>query len=398
MQKVRIGVIGYGYWGPNLVRTLVDLPDVTVVAVAERDEGRNHAVREKFPQIEAVVSDHTQLLTMGLDAVAVATPPETHFALVAECLENDLDVFVEKPLATTTRDAARLVELADERDRVLMVGHIVEYHPTIGALKEIINSGELGTIRYIDTVRAGLGLFHPTLNVIWDLAPHDISVLIHLLGTTPTHVSTSAIACVQESVADVAYSSFTFPNGVLAHSRLSWLDPFKTRRITVVGSDKMAVYDDLDPHEMLKIYDKRVSTVPIAETFGDAQFAYHYGSVTSPYIKFEEPLRIECRHFAECVIGRRRPMTDGRNGLRVVKVIEAAQRSLRNGGERVAIESGPAPSAADPESPTLARTGSSKNGHNNQPSIDLNTLDKAPPVMIPDEPPSSPETAATVEG
>ncbi|MDH3678743.1 MAG: Gfo/Idh/MocA family oxidoreductase [Acidimicrobiia bacterium] len=339
MHAVRIGVVGYGYWGPNLVRTLIDLPEVVLVVVAERDPARMQEIRDKHPQVEVVVSDHKQLLSMELDAVAVVTPPETHFSIVKEYLENGLDVFVEKPITTSADDAAQLVTLAEERGRVLMVGHIAEYHPTIRALKEIIDSGELGPIRYIDTVRAGLGLFHPSLNVIWDLAPHDISILIHLLGAAPTHASTSAIACVQDSVEDVAYSAFTFPNGVLAHSRLSWLDPLKMRRITVVGSDKMVVYDDLEPHEKLKIYDKHVTTVPKTDTFGDFQFAYHYGSVTSPYVEFEEPLRIECRHFAKCVIEGSQPMTDGRSGLRVVQVIEAAQESLRNQGSQVAVGS-----------------------------------------------------------
>lgn len=339
MQTVRMGVVGYGYWGPNLVRTLVDLPEVTLAAVADRDPARRQDVHDRFPRIDTIVADHRDLLSMGLDAVAVATPPETHFAIVKDLLENGLDVLVEKPITTSAADAARLVQIAEQHGRILMVGHIAEYHPTIKAVKEIIDSGELGTIRYIDTVRAGLGLFHPSLNVIWDLAPHDISILIYLLGAAPTQASTSAISCVQDAVEDVAYSTFTFPNGVLAHSRLSWLDPFKMRRITVVGSDKMVVYDDLEPHEKLKIYDKKVTTVPRTDTFGDYQFSYHYGSVTSPYVKFEEPLRIECQHFAECVVGRTRPQTDGLNGLRVVQVIEAAQESLRTQGAQVPVNS-----------------------------------------------------------
>lgn len=361
MADVRMGVVGYGYWGPNLVRTLIDLPEVTLVAVADRDPSRMESVRTKYPQIEAIVSDHRQLYSMGLDAVAVVTPPETHFGMVKECLENDLHVLVEKPMTTSADHAARLVELADERDRILMVGHIAEYHPTVRAVKQIIDSGELGTIRYIDTVRAGLGLFHPSLNVIWDLAPHDISILIHLLGETPTHASTSAIACVQDAIEDVAYSTFSFPNGVLAHTRLSWLDPFKMRRLTVVGSEKMVVYDDLEPHEKLKIYDKHVVTVPRTDTFGDYQFAYHYGSVTSPYVEFEEPLRIECRHFAECIIEGTQPMTDGRSGLRVVQVIEAAQESLRTHGSKVAVGSVSA-TGADKSVDRARRNGSVGNG------------------------------------
>lgn len=337
MRSVRVGVVGYGHWGPNIVRTLSEMPDVTVAAVADRSEQRLNDARWKHPRIELVVQDHRELFELDLDAVMVATPPETHFSIVREFLARGIDIFVEKPLATNSEDAAQMMAMADRLGRVLMVGHIAEYHPTVRALKRLIESGELGTIRYIDTVRAGLGLFHPSLNVLWDLAPHDISILIHLLGEAPTHASARGIACVQPSVEDVVYSTYTFPGGVLAHSRLSWLDPLKTRRITVVGSEKMAVYDDLEPHEKLKVYDKRVDAIPITDTFGDFQFSYHYGSTTSPYIELEEPLRVECRHFVDCVRTREKPLTDGANGVKVVQVIEAAQRSLQDGGTSTAV-------------------------------------------------------------
>jgi predicted dehydrogenase len=218
-----------------------------------------------------------------------------------------------------------------------MVGHIGSYNPAVRELKRMIDSGELGEIRYIDVVRAGLGLFHPTLNVIWDLAPHDVSILLHILGEAPRSVSTRGIACVQESIEDVAYMTLMFHSGILAHTRMSWLDPCKTRRITVVGTQKMVLYDDLESHEKLKIYDKSVNAIRETDTFGDYQFAYHYGSVVSPYIHFEEPLRLECLHFVECVVEHKEPLTDGHNGVRVVQVIEAAQRSLRERGVQVSI-------------------------------------------------------------
>jgi predicted dehydrogenase len=197
----------------------------------------------------------------------------------------------------------------------------------------------------VDAIRAGLGLFHPSMNVIWDLAPHDLSIFLHILGESPLSVSTRGIACVQGTIEDVAYMALMFPSGVMAHTRMSWLDPCKTRRITVVGSKKMVVYDDLEVHEKIKIYDKRVNAIRRTETFGEFQFAYHYGSVVSPYIHFEEPLRVECLHFLECVEERQRPLTDGRAGLEVVKVIEAAQQSLRQGGVEVWMGSEPPTSA-----------------------------------------------------
>jgi predicted dehydrogenase len=341
MNRLNVAAIGCGYWGPNLIRNCVEIPSISLEAVVDLDWERLSHVQSRYPGIPMVTDDFTQLFDTGIEAVVVSTPPETHHDIVTACIEQGLHVLVEKPLATTSADARRLVELADRYDRVLMVGHTFEYNPAVRALKEVVQSGELGNIHYIDAVRVGLGLFHPTLNVIWDLAPHDISILIHILGEMPTMVSTSGIACVQNSIEDVAYVTLTFPSGILAHVRLSWLDPCKTRRITVVGRKKMIVYDDVESHEKLKVYDKRVDTIRRTDTFGDFQFAYHYGSIVSPYVHFEEPLRLECMHFAECVLEHKPPLTDGRNGLRVVEVIEAAQRSLEEGGVPVPIESTP---------------------------------------------------------
>lgn len=337
MAPTRIGVVGCGYWGPNLVRTFLELPEATVVAVADHDPERLAAVRRRHAQVADGTREYRDLLGMGLDAVVVATPPETHFEVAAAFLDSGLDVFVEKPLATTTVEAVALADLAEARGRVLMVGHIGAYNPAVTALKEMVAGGELGEIRYVDAVRAGLGLYHARLNVIWDLAPHDLAILLHVLGESPESVGTRGIGCVRRVVEDVAYLTATFPSGVLAHARLSWLDPCKTRRITVVGSEKMVLYDDLEPHEKVKVYDKRVSAVPRTDTFGDFQFAYHYGSVVSPYIEFTEPLRLECLHFLDCVRHRRRPLTDGRNGVEVVRLIEAAHVSLRDGGVQVPV-------------------------------------------------------------
>ncbi len=334
-----MATIGCGYWGPNLIRNCVEIPQVSLEAVADLDWERLTHVQTRYPGIPMVTDDYTQLFDTGIDAVIVSTPPETHFEIVTNCLEQGLHVLVEKPLATTSAEARKMVEMAERYDRILMVGHTFEYNPAVRALAASVRSGELGRIHYIDAVRVGLGLFHPTLNVIWDLAPHDVSILIHVLGEVPTSVSTRGIACVQEAVEDVAYLTLNFPSGIMAHIRLSWLDPSKTRRITVVGDKKMIVYDDVEAHEKLKVYDKRVDTIRRTDTFGDFQFAYHYGSIVSPYVHFEEPLRLECLHFTESVLNNARPVTDGWNGLRVVEVIEAAQRSLEQGGVRVPVDS-----------------------------------------------------------
>jgi predicted dehydrogenase len=333
----RVGVIGCGYWGPNLVRTFIEIPEAVVVAVADRSPSRLDHMRSRFPQIEQFTEDFDTFFGMGLDAVIVSTPLETHFDVVRACLDHGMDVLVEKPITTNTRTALRLVDLAAQNDCILMVGHIGAYNPAVRALKDLIDSGELGEIRYVDAVRVGLGAFHRSFNVVWDLAPHDVAILNYLLGEAPTTVNTRGVACIQQAVEDVAYMTLMFPSGVLAHARMSWLDPRKTRRITVVGSKKMVVYDDLESHEKLKIYDKRVDAVGPTETFGEYQFAYHYGSVLSPYIEFEEPLRAECLHFLDCVANRKNPLTDGRNGAEVVAVVEAAERSLKNGGVEVPV-------------------------------------------------------------
>lgn len=335
MNELKIGAIGSGYWGPNLIRNFIELPTTEMVGVADLDAGRLAAMRSKYPQISHLTQDYRTLFDLDLDGVVVSTPPETHHEIVRDCLQHGLNVLVEKPLTTDVASAEDLREIADRNDRILMVGHTFEYNPAVRKLKQMVDSGEAGDIRYIDAVRVGLGLFHPSLNVVWDLAPHDISILIYLLGEEPTSVTARGLACVQDSVEDVAYMTLRFPSGVMAHMRLSWLDPMKTRRVTVVGSKKMVVYDDVALDEKIKVYDKRVDAMPHTDTFGAFQFAYHHGSIVSPHIEFEEPLRVECGHFVECIRSGDRPQTDAANGIRVVKVIEAAQQSMSMDGAPV---------------------------------------------------------------
>ena len=337
MKRVEVGIIGCGYWGPNLVRTFVEIGGATVRGVADKDRERLHRVGTRYPHLRVLTEDFHHLFEQRLDAVVVCTPPETHYDIVRACLEQGLDVLVEKPLATSSEHARELVEIAERHGQILMVGHIGAYTPAVTELRSMIAAGALGDIAYIDAVRVGLGLFRSNLNVIWDLAPHDIAILMYLLGESPKSVSTRGIGCIEPTNEDVAYLTLSFPSGVLAHVRLSWLDPCKTRRVTVVGNQKMVVYDDLENHEKLKIYDKHVDAVRQTDTFGDFHFAYHYGSILSPYIEGDEPLRVECLHFLECVRDRSTPLTDGRNGLAVVEAIEAAQQSLRKGGTPVSI-------------------------------------------------------------
>lgn len=336
--QVRVGVVGCGYWGPNLIRALSEVPEASVEVVADIDDMALARLKTKNPRVGEFTSDISRVFEMDLDALVVATPAETHYDLARQALLQGLDVFVEKPLTTNAKEAADLVMLAGEAQRMLMVGHIVEYNPAVVALGEMMTTGELGDIRYLDGVRAGLGLFDPNSNVLWDLGPHEISMYVALLGGMPTRVSARGINGIQDGVADVVYLSLEFPGGILAHSRLSWLDPHKTRRVSVVGSRKMAVYDDLASEEKLRVYDKRVDRVRQTDSFGEYQFAYHYGSVVSPHLEMHEPLAIECRQFVRSVLTRENPPTDGLSGLNVVRVLEASQASLSQGGLDLPID------------------------------------------------------------
>ena len=336
-EKANIGVIGSGYWGPNLIRNFVELPGTHVKAVADLDQDRLDVICERFPQIPLTTQDYRELFKLDLDAVVIATPPFSHHAIARECLEQDLHVLVEKPITLNSSDAYDLKKLAEERGLVLMVGHTFEYNPAVRYLKGLIDSGELGEIYYIDAVRVSLGLFQTKANVLWDLAPHDISILRYILGAEPVTVCARGNGFVHNGVQDVVYSLLKFPGNLLAHMRLSWLDPRKTRQFTVVGSEKMVIYDDVSALEKIQIYDKRVKAIRRTETFGDFTFAYHYGDVIIPHIQHQEPLRVQCNHFLECIAEGKQPLSDGYSGARVVQILEAAQQSLEDHGRTVSI-------------------------------------------------------------
>jgi predicted dehydrogenase len=336
VDPINVGVIGCGYWGPNLIRNFVELPSSDVLAVADLSEDRLAHTKSRYPKIKTT-KDYRDLFSMPLDAIAVATPPDTHFRIAQDCLQHDMHLLIEKPLTLSSRDGEELIEMAETRDLTLMVGHTFEYNPAVRALREIIESGELGQVYYIDAVRVNLGLFQRDLNVLWDLAPHDISILLYLLGHDPICVSAQGAACIFDGKHDIAYLSLVFPGDVLAHVHISWLDPCKVRRITVVGSRKMVVYDDVETLEKIKIYDKGVETLQYTNTFGEFQCSYRYGDVVIPNIRFAEPLRMECQHFLECILNHTEPQSSGRVGLKVVKVLEMAERSLQNGGMREVV-------------------------------------------------------------
>lgn len=332
---VRVGVIGCGHWGPHLIRNLNDMPEVDLVGVAEERQERLRYVRRTYPTVSPF-SDHRQLLESEVDAVVIATPIQTHFQLVKEALLAGKHVLVEKPLACSLARAAELLALARRCERVLMVGDVFLYNPAVRELRRLVQEGELGRIYYADAARLNLGLFQPQANVVWDLAPHDIAILMYVLGKAPQMVSARGSSYVQSGVHDVCYLELLFSGGATAHVHVSWLDPDRVRRLTLVGDRRMAVYNDVSTGAKLRVYDSGVE-YPTTDNYGEFELAYRHGQIVIPYIKWREPLRVECEHFVRCVRTGEQPLSDGEHGLAVVAALDAAERSLKLGGMRVPV-------------------------------------------------------------
>jgi predicted dehydrogenase len=334
--QVRFGVIGYGYWGPQLVRNLDRLAMGEVAYVADLSPERRQMAELEFPAVE-VTDDVQTVLRSDVDAVIVATPIRTHYKLARAALEAGKHVFVEKPLAATVAEAEELYALSEQAGRVLMVGHTFVYNPAVEKLRQIIQSGELGQLYYIDAIRVNLGLFQRDINVMWDLAPHDLSILDYLLDARPESVSAHGSSFIRQGIHDVVYMTLRYPSSLLAHIHLSWLNPSKVRRFTVVGEEKMVVYDDVEATEKVRVYNRGVDAPGHTSTFGEFQLSYRYGDIVSPHIQWSEPLSLECRHFAQAITEGIPSRSGGREGLRVVRVLEAADQSLADNGGFVKI-------------------------------------------------------------
>lgn len=321
IRTIRFGVIGWGYWGPKIARNLESLPQASVSMVADMDSTRLHSLAMSQPWIRTTTRAE-EVFASDVDAVVIAAPVRAHYQLAREALLHDKHVLVEKPLTASVEEAEDLVRLARERGRILMVGHTFEYSPAVNELKKLIESGDLGRIYCIEAERVNLGLFRSDINVIWDLAPHDISILLYLLGKTPERVKVQAHAHVQPQIQDVAHLDLGFADGMNAHIHVSWLHPCKIRRVTIIGDQRMVVYDDTNPAEMLKIYNKG------ADIHADPVVSYRYGAITIPHIDWTEPLRLECEDFALAIRTGRPPRASGEVGLEVVRVLAAAQEAL----------------------------------------------------------------------
>ena len=321
----RIGVVGLGYWGPNLARNFDRLPDAELAWLCDASADARARHGAAFPGIRTTSSFADLLADDALDAIVLATPVPTHAELALQVLDAGKHCFVEKPLAQSVDEAERVVEAARASGRVLMVGHLLEYHPGVERLSQLVEAGELGRVRYIYSNRLNLGQLRRDENALWSLGAHDVSVILRLAGEEPYECRAVGESYVNEGVEDVVFCFLRFPSGLAAHMHLSWLDPHKERRFTVVGSRRMATFDDMELERKLTVYDKGFDEK--YESYGE--YIARSGDIFSPRVANEEPLRIECRHFLECVATGASPRSDGEAGLRVVRVLETLQQSLR---------------------------------------------------------------------
>ncbi len=334
---ITLGVVGCGYWGPNLIRNFNVLKGCRVKIVADLNKDRLAHMMSFYPGV-GTTTDYNELVTdPEINAIAIATPVRFHFDMARKGLEAGKHVLIEKPMATSSAECKILKELAEKQALTLMVGHTFLYSKAVLKIKEIIDAGDLGEIHYISARRLNLGIIQEDINVAWDLAPHDISIILHILKDIPLSVNCQGKAYIIPGIEDVTNMSIYFANGGFATIHNSWVDPNKVREMTFVGSQQMLVYDDIEPNEKIKIYDKRVETPKHYDTFAEFQYSYHYGDMYSPYIAHEEPLKIECQHFLDCIMTNRKPLSGAQESLQVVQILEAASESLRNGGGKVVI-------------------------------------------------------------
>jgi predicted dehydrogenase len=326
---IRIGIIGIGHWGPNYARILNGLiPNASLVACVDRVEARLQGIRAQYPHVELFM-DHRDLLARKMvDAVAICTTATTHRSLAEDCLDAGLDVLVEKPIAASSADAQAMIDKARTTNRILMVGHTFLFNPAVQAIKRDIDSGALGKVLYLYFQRTGLGPIRQDVNALWDLAPHDLSMLSYWLGSEPAEVVARGQSYLKDGCDDVVFMTLRYPNQVLASIHVSWLDPVKVRRATVVGDRKMAVFDDVSTSEKLRLYDKGASYQPAGGDYGEFVAAVRDGDILIPSLDNREPLREQLAHFVTCIQERKEPITGGREGLAIVKVLETAQAQL----------------------------------------------------------------------
>ena len=334
---LKVGVVGCGYWGPNLIRNFTQLNSSEVVICSDLSDDRLRHMKSLYPHLE-MTKDFREILSRDdIEAVVVATPPQTHHAIGMEALKAGKHLFVEKPLAISGEQCEDLVREAEQRKLKLITGHTFVYTAAVNKIKDLISSGELGDIMYISSTRVNLGIFQEEINVVWDLAPHDVSIMNYILDSTPESVCANGHSYIRDGIEDVAFVTLKYPNNILANIHVSWLNPDKIRATTVVGSKKMLVYDDISSLEKIRIYDKGVTVQPHYDTFAEFHLSYRFGDISIPKLDESEPLKVESQHFIDCIREDRTPRSSGVDGLNVVRVIEAANKSLKNSGSMVSL-------------------------------------------------------------
>lgn len=334
---VRIGVIGCGYWGPNLIRNFCKLDHGQLVGVADLSSAKLESIKRLYPFLKTSTQPRELLDSNDLDAVAIATPISTHYELARAALERGKNVLLEKPMTSTVAEAEELVELAEATGKVLMVDHTFVYTGAVHCIRELIDAGELGEMYYYDSVRVNLGLFQHDLNVLWDLGPHDFSIMCYLVKKKPVRVSavgSRPVAWKSWNLESMAYINVWFLDGTMAHFHLNWLSPVKVRRTMIGGSRRMVIYDHLDPDNQVKVFDRGVEVQTTEERYR-LLVQYRSGDMVAPKIDQTEAVESVCRHFVDCVSQNKKPLTDGRTGLEVVRLLEAAQESMANQGHPV---------------------------------------------------------------
>jgi predicted dehydrogenase len=334
-DEIRMAVVGLGYWGPNLVRNLYELPGVELTTVCDLREDSLATIGRRYPAVTLTSSFDSVLADDDVDAVVIATPVSTHFGLAAAALRAGKHVFIEKPFAASSGEALALIDLADRKGLVVMPGHTFLYSPPVMMIRSLIESGELGDIYFISTSRVNLGLHQSDVSVAWDLAPHDFSILLYWLGETPSHASALSRDCIIPDMPDVAFINLAFPSGTVAHVELSWLAPSKLRRTTIVGSRKMVVYDDTSA-EPVRVFDSG-AVLPNPETFGQYNLTYRTGDIVSPHVPVAEPLSREMEDFRSAIVDGGVPRSSSTLGLEVVRMIEAVDASLACNGAQVEV-------------------------------------------------------------
>ena len=330
---VSIGVIGYGYWGPNLVRNFLEAPNTKAVAVADISAERLRLAQRRFPGLKVTTDYRDLLVDPSIDAIAISTPVSTHYALALEVLQAGKHVLVEKPITTRSEEAVRLIEEAHRRNLVLMVDHTFVYTGAVRKIREFMDKGSLGDILYYDSTRVNLGLFQHDVDVIWDLAVHDLSIMEYILPETPVAISATGINHLSGATENIAYVTAFYDSSLIAHLNVNWLSPVKVRRTLIGGSKQMIVYDDIENSEKIKVYDKGVNVKNgSAESRYKMLVSYRSGDMYAPQLDVTEALRVEAQHFADCIEHGLKPITDGQSGLRVVSILEAATKSMKNRG------------------------------------------------------------------